>query len=677
MGVLSTQGIEFQLVADGQILDLFKDEDVFLSDNVTGLFDLGVIPADFTRQITLPGSKKNNAFFEHVYDISIQNPDIFATNIKVPAYLDFGGIYLSQGYLQLNKVNILGNKFIDSYEVTIYGAVSSFARQINRGFLNDLTSLSQYNHTSSFTNISSSWSGDLFDGSIVYPLADYGQGWIYSQGSTAIGIDDAVNGGAGQLSVMDFKPSIKVKNVWDAIFTEAGYSYSSSFINDGGFNDIYLLCNRQLRYPVYAGVDLETLGVAKISPVSASGQTDLKITEGTNTNLPWYNVQKDPSNVIGTNSSYTITLDHSSSLECTINLQISLSGSIGGPNLSFIVRDTGSLSLVSSTNLTQISSYFQDNTFNQFAEGTLAQDRTWELSEKFSTSQLGPGTYYFGLNWTDTFAAPYNNFTFILDKGGKPKSYLEINKIRQAADGRVIDIPLNMPYGTRGIKQIDFITSIQKKFNLVIYPSKSVRNQFIVESFNKWYNTGRRWDFNKYANLNDKIEVIPANNLAVNELNFADTLDQDYISQQFAKGANREYGKAYYVDQENFFSQGKFEVKTSLASTPLLYLQGTGLSGSVEGIAPTPPVSSFTFIIGPNGYSNANDACSNTYYFPTTVYAEYGNVDTVTKLYSDSNLTIPFNGQYSYWKWGYPYYYSKSVSFIDYDGNVYSTTECL
>ena len=175
MGVISTQGIEFQLVANGEILDLFQDEDIKLSDNVTGLFDLGVIPADFTRQITLPGTKKNNAFFEHVYDISVFNPDTFATNIKVPAYLDFGGLYLSQGYLQLNKVNLYANKFIDSYEVTLFGAVSSFAREVNRSFLNDLTSLSAYNHTSSYSNISASWAGQLFSGSIVYPLVEYGQ----------------------------------------------------------------------------------------------------------------------------------------------------------------------------------------------------------------------------------------------------------------------------------------------------------------------------------------------------------------------------------------------------------------------------------------------------------------------------------------------------------------------
>ena len=644
MGVTSTQGIQFQLVANGEILDLFQDEDIKLSDNVTGLFDLGIIPADFTRQITLPGTKKNNAFFEHVYDISVLNPDTFATNIKVPAYLDFGGLYLSQGYLQLNKVNLYANKFIDSYEVTVYGAVSSFAREINRGFLTDLDSLQAYNHTSSFTNISASWAGDLFSGSIVYPFADYGQGWKYAQG-TFNGIDDNSGGGANQLCVEDFKPSIKMKTVWDAIFNEAGYTYSSSFINDGGFDGIYLLCNRQLRYPVYAGVDLETLGLIRLSAISGSGQTDLNIPQATITNFPWYNIEKDPSNVVGNNSSYTINLEQSSSLQCTLNLSLTLSGSIGAPAVYFYMRQTGSLTVKSNNALVDINQYFSDNTYNMFAEGTLAQNRTYDVVTQFSTGLVPPGTYYFGLEWVDQFNAPYNNFTFILDKGGKSKSYLEVTKLRQGADGRVIDIPSNLPYGTRGIKQIDFLTSIQKKFNLVIYPSKSARNEFIVESFNNWYNKGRRWDFNKYVNLNDKLEVIPANNLAVNELNFGDTLDNDYISQQFSKGANREYGKSYYVDQENFFSQGKFEVKTSLASTPLLYVAGTGLSGSVEGINPT----ATQFYIGYLRVSSKPadiDTCSSTNYVP--FYTSTGYIESGLIAYYDEFGTQPITSYRSF-----------------------------
>lgn len=642
-GVISTQGFQFKLIADGVQLDLFQDEDIKLSNNVTGLFDIGVLPADFTRQLTLPGTKKNNAFFEHVYDISIDSPFLFATNIKVPAYFDFGGIYLSQGYLQLNKVTVTANKFIDSYEVTIFGALSSFGRDINRLYLTDLSSLAQYNHTSSYANIVESWntgSTGLFNRDIVYPLADYGQGWQYTPNEVWTGIDDNSSPQQG-LSVMDFKPAIRIKAVWDAIFETTGYTYSSSFWAQEWLNDVYMICNNSLRYPEYAGVDLETLGQCKISPFSGSGQTDLIIPQSTVTNLPWYNVQSDPSNVVGDNSSYTITLPQSSSIQGVINLNINLSGSLGGPALYLYVRETGSLSVASTTVLVNANQYFTDLTYHDFAAGNTGQNQTLQVSEKFGTALLGPGTYYFGLEWVDIFNAPYNNFLFTLDPNSKPQSYLEITRVRQAADNRVIDIPSNMPYGTSGIKLVDFISGIQKKFNLVIYPNNTKPNEFIVETFNNWYNKGEVKDFNKYINLDAPIDVIPANNFAVNKLNFGDTLDQDYISQQFAKGANREYGKIYYTDTQNFFSQGTFEVKTTFASEPLLYVQGTGLSGSVSGASPVPTkysVGNCKF-----GYSyTASDTCYSSANF--TAYTTSGTLDYGQIVYADAYGNNPITG---------------------------------
>jgi len=636
MGVLSTQGLEFQLVANGVILDLFKDEEILLSDNVTGLFDLGVIPADFTRQITLPGTKKNNAFFEHVYDISIVNPDIFATNIKVPAYLDFGGLYLSQGYLQLNKVNVFANKFIDSYEVTIFGAISSFAREINRNYLTDLGSLSQYNHTSSFNNISASWAGGLFSGSIVYPLAEYGQKLEYTAGDLFFGIDD----NEGALTVQDFKPAIKSKLVLDAIFNEAGYTYSSSFIDNGGLDDVYLVCNRALRYPVYSDINLETYGLISISPISGSGQTDLVVPSSTNTTLPWYNVTKDPSGILTNGNVYNLTVP--SALRGNLTLSLKLSGSLGGPQINLRVRDINTSTVVSDTTLVNFNNYFTQNTQAMFAEGANGQNKVYDISTPFNTSQLATGSYQFQIYWTNIYSTPYNNFTFTLDADGKPKSKLEITKVLNGADNKIMNIPLNMPFGTTGIKQIDFLTSIQKKFNLVIYPSKTVLNQFIIEPFNRWYNKGRRWNFNKFVNLNEKLEVIPANNLAVNELNFGDVLDQDYISQQFSKEANREFGKAYYTDLQNFFSQGKFEVKTSLASTPLLQITGTGLSGSVAGFNPTPSVifaGNYPMAINPS----VQDICNGFYDF-NPVYTTSGNVQFGDALYADAGGNILYTG---------------------------------
>ena len=581
MGIVSTQSFTFRLMAGNPAveLDTFDDEDILLSNNVTGLFDVGLLPSDFTRQISVPGTKVNNAFFEHAYDISIQSPFIFATNRKVPAYFDFDSVYLSQGYIQLNKVNVRSNKFIESYEITVYGSLSSFGRNINRAYLTDLTSLSQYNHTSSYDNIKASWSGSLFDGDIVYPLADYGTGWQYTSGEDFLGVDDA----QGALTVQDFKPAIRVKPVWDAIFDYAGYTYSSSFMNSSFLDDVYMICNNQLRYPIYPNVDLETFGVIKLGAISGSGMTDLNIPMNTYTTLPWVNELEDKGGFLN-NGAYTVTKE--SNLTGVVNLNFNVSCSInnlpGQINLRMI--NTGSLAIEGENTLV---------TINQFL-GQTAQSRTgginqtYELSEAVSFNAVGVGTYYFQI-WMNEYYVTTDP-TVTLDPGGTTKSYIQIKKVNQAADGRVIDIPSNMPFGTSGIKMIDFITSIQKKFNLVIYPDKTKPNQFIIETFNDWNSKGQILDFNQYINLDEKIEYIPANNLAVNELNFGDTLDGDYISQQFSKGANREFGKTYYTDTTNFYSQGKFEVKTSFASSPLLYVNGTGLSGSIQGIQPEPPV---------------------------------------------------------------------------------------
>jgi hypothetical protein len=645
MGVISTQGIKFQLVANDTILDLFKDEEILLSDNVTGIFDLGIVPADFTRQITLPGSKKNNAFFEHVYDISVQSPDTFATNVKVPCYIDFQGIYLAQGYLQLNKVVLYQNKFIDSYEVTIYGAVSSFAREVNRTFLTDMTSsLAQYNHTASYDNIVNSWSGSLFSGSIVYPFCDYGQKLIYSPDTLFTGIDS----NEGGMCVQDYKPAIRIRDVWDAIFNQYGYTYSGSFWQQSWLDNAYMLCNNKLRYPIFSEVDVETYGIGKIGPVS--GSTNNKLVSGTPFLLPWSNVLLNPGGNFRDNLVWGT--EYPTRVRGNINLNFEIVKTGNGnyvPTFELIAKNIDTGATTSTTTLVDINNYMTQVRDYDISQGNKTGTKNYEILAQYSTSTLSSGSYQFYLNYRQypLTGGPY--IDVYLNPSGSLKSYLTIDKANQIGEGFVMNIGSNMPFGTRGIKQIDFITAIQKKFNLVIYPSKTVRNEFVVESFNNWYNKGVQWDFNKYINLDKKIEVIPANNFAVNELSFGDQLDNDYVSQQFNKGANREFGKTYYIDTQNFFSQGKFDVKPSVSSSPLIYLQGTGVSGSAQSGGP------IAFSIGTNyglSYSTGQPytAC-NSYDAPFELFSSTGVLEPSAVLYFDAygNNVV----------WGYNYLIDK------------------
>ena len=134
--------------------------------------------------------------------------------------------------------------------------------------------------------------------------------------------------------------------------------------------------------------------------------------------------------------------------------------------------------------------------------------------------------------------------------------------------------------------------------------------------------------------------MIPANNLAVNKLNFGDTLDQDYISQQFSKAANREYGKTYYVDTTNFYSQGEFNVKTTFASDPLVRIAGTGLSGSVGGI--TAPITQYSAGTWNFTSAGALSACSSPFDF--VVYTANGLLTSGQVAYYDQYGITPITG---------------------------------
>ena len=670
MGVNSSKGFNFKLVANGKQLDLFQDETIEISNNVTGLFDIGILPSDFTRQIIIPGTKRNNSFFQHVYDISVQNPYLFSTNVKVPAYFDFDGVYLSQGYIQLNKVNVYANKFIQSYEITIYGTLSSFSRDINKLFLTDLSNLSKYNHTASYQNIRDSWDGDLFAGDIVYPLCDYGSGWTYTPTNNVPGIDDI----DGALSVQDFKPSIRVKAVLDAIFEYTGYSYSSEFFNLDWISELYMICNNSLKYPEFLDVNLENYGKIKLGAIEGIGMTDFQPTSTVITQFPWYNKLLDKTNIIGNNSSYFVQKDSALQGVLSLNLQISSSVNIA-TQTELHYWPTGSTPGGSG------SSYAVLPTFNQYMEDYAAANTGGgginlkeSITTSFVTSTIVPtGHYYFGIRYYPVSGTAPVQYT--IDPGGSTKSYLEITKATQAADGKIMNIPLNMPYGQNGIKLVDFIRGLQRKFNLVIYPDNTKQNHFIIEPFNSWYDKGEVKNFDKFINLDEIIGVTPANNLAVNKLEFGDLIGNDYIAQQFAKLNTREYGKTYYTDTQNFFSQGEFVVDTVFSNTPLTYLAGTGLSGSAEGITP-PSVTSYGYYVGDYGWFTPYDACANTSYYPNVLWGDTPSLAELTVLYNDSSLTSPYNGGNSYWKILPQFTTEYYVSYIQSDGVVGNPQPC-
>ena len=576
MGVFTTQGYRGKLVdkLTGTILDTFADEQIKVSNNILELFDIGEIPGTYTQQITLPGTKKNNAFFEQYYDISVWEPDIFNTNQVVEAYLDFDAFYLVNGYLQLNKVNVVENKFVDSYEVTLFGIISNFSIDTRSAFLTDLSSsLSVYNHTASYANITSSWGGGLFNGDIVYPMGEYGQKVYYSV------IDfDGIDDNSSALVVQDYKPAIRLKKVWDACFSEFGYTYTGSFWSEPFLNDVYLTLNNNLRTPVF-NPSIETYGQGKVSNVS--GSTPINLTAATSASFVFNSLAYNNDGKFAIGGGYTkYTVDQRTTLDMTLDLafKVTYTGGAGsGMPAWYIVWVKDSDGTVQDTQVLAgpINTYIT----------TIRDSRTTTTTETFNlkgvpivSATLPTGTYRIYIRYEVYGTA---NFSVQLNPDSSNLCQLAINRVRQAGDQQIMDIPSNMPFGTSGIKIMDFIRGIQKKFNLIIYPDKLNPNQFVVETFNNWYKQGKIKDFNRYINVKDKISFTPANQLGYNKIRFSDADDTDYVSTLFKRTNNRVYGESNFYDSGSYYSQGTLDVTTTLAQGPLGQVPGSVYTGSV------------------------------------------------------------------------------------------------
>jgi len=654
MAVASGRNKVFKLIARGTTLDLFNDETIKLSNNVTGLFDIGALPSDFTRQIQVPGTKKNNDFFQHVYDISVDEPYLFKTNEKVIAQFDFDGFYVAQGYMQLENVIVKENKFIESYTVSIFGLLSSFSRDLAQINLTNLDTLDKYNHTASMEVILETWSGSAADagivtnsgsfevGDIIYPIVDYGQGYTFQSATTRndFGIDNTGDDPGGQINVVDMKPMIRTKRVVEAIFSQSQYTFESDFFDSDVFDDQYLLCDNGNKRANYSGIDLNIEGLVKIAPISGSSVPLTLTTSGVSESLDFENTIFDPSFKMD-GAKYTMTRNFGTTgtsfgfpVEMEVSLKYLVTGSdstVSIPNLSLFFKEDPQSGSFNGPIVPL--AFMNEQMYRRLIGKAGTGEEEFDLEQKIQVT-LARGVQYDPQIFIDGFQTANTSADVIIGPGGNAESYLEVTKMTEIADYRIMQIPPNMPFATKGITSLEFLQGLQKKYNLQIYPSKTKPRHFIIKQFNDWYKEGRVVDIDSFVDLNKKIKVTPANNLGVKNLEFGDTPDIDFLSQNFTKTNNREYGKTYYTDTQNFFSQGELKVQTTMSASPLRYVGGSGVIGTgalTQGTA---------YNTYPGG--TASQACGGLSCF-TLYHNGTGTLPTVgDRIFMDANMTVPF-----------------------------------
>jgi hypothetical protein len=198
-------------------------------------------------------------------------------------------------------------------------------------------------------------------------------------------------------------------------------------------------------------------------------------------------------------------------------------------------------------------------------------------------------TKTFSLNAGDTLKIKWNYSVGAVSYGAEPSA--TINLIGNGANdytGTGVELvsvgtslvgdTVLMQWNAPDMKQIDFITSIQKMFNLAFVPDRTLPNTLRIEPLVEYIGSGNTLDWTDKLDLSKDITYYPTTDLQKAKFTFTYTEDSDYYNTVY-KDHGHIYG-SYEVTENDFevineFATGEEKVELAFAPTPSRAVENT------------------------------------------------------------------------------------------------------
>ena len=508
-----------QTIDEYDVLDLYDDIPIKINKSFAELQDISKKNSDYSVGLRLPGTKKNNRFFENFYNVDNVSY-YFDVTRKVQCDVLINDESFFTGYLRLNNVSVLNSKV--EYDVTLFSTVSDLYGQIGNKLLKDLNFRDPdyfFNHTFTRDNTLYGWryeslkSTNVVPSTYFYPVAH--NGYVYSEQNNRLAVQTGTTSGTtiytttklgswattaaaytdgsqqGHINSVDdgvrdnqLKPALNVYSLFQLIFKENGYSIKSDFLTTPWAKLLYMYGYFSDNNPKisYTAPPLSTFGPSGV---------DLVYTQTGTTNIGFTVVKE------GTGTPAL----------CDTNI-------------------TGTLSV--------------RNIFFGFV-----------IPFNFT---IPANTATYGLNWSAGYSL--YNVTSSVGVSNRPLNYLpsQSGTTVDIVDGEYLDMNTLI---NPDIKQIDFVSSIAKKFNLVFIPNKENPNEIIVEPYEYYVGKGNTYDWTDKLSFDKGFTVQPAQNFVESEIYLSDKEDGDAGNDEFKKTNARIYGRNIVYNPTEFKSSQK------------------------------------------------------------------------------------------------------------------------
>jgi hypothetical protein len=597
-------------------IDLYENEKMHLNYKFTDLTDFASV-GNYSREFRVPASKTNTDFFGAIFNVNFDG--WFDFRKKVEATLTVNTIPIASGHVQVKKLYWQSGKLFE-FEVVFFGEVPNLARLLNEKKLKDIESI-----------VAGDLDYDLLHENVETPPNDYTiltlcDKWNLTsynpEGQPVYSPSDTTFDNYKPLYVGHMTPAVKAQYLFDEIMSDAGLQYSSDYLGEI-LEDVYV--------PFVNGQYLN----------SSLGLNDIASNLGLASNLnniafannnQYYNLytqftEYEDAGNDWSSGIYTAPFTGTFTFRCWIN---GTATSTGGTNVGNVLfgfhpkvnnvfsdQDTFTYSLGTSTT----------NTLSSIANITLELTQGDQVKFVFGAQPFTSGNGTMEIDFTGNANVGYTG------------TGVELVSVGTALTGDTVLMEFNAP----DMKQIDFITSIQKMFNLVFVADKTLPNTLRIEPMVKYIASGNTLDWSHKLDLSKDIMYSPTTDLQKAKFTFTYAEDSDFFNSVY-KDNGRTYGR-YKVTESDFevineFATGEEKVELAFASTPSAPVENTDvvvpkfLNAEGQFVQPKPRILYYFADFFVNMYDEVSDSVI------VTAVKCLNNYSTMNATVSDKDLNF-------------------------------------
>lgn len=542
-------------------LDLYDNQNLNITLQINDISDVTKKTASYSKTITLPGTKTNNAIFEYQFDINIatQLSDIYFEK-KVDAVIVYDSIPIRYGFLSLKKINKLGD--LIEYEVEFISNNANIAKSCGSNYIfgnedvsNDID-VSEFDHILNISNLKHSWDSSGVSNGYIYPILDY-----YYRNPVSYSLP------LNQIHIENLRPSLFVKVLFDKIFDKYGYTYTSSFLNSAPFTELiipfnsgkYILDDSTI-YNRYCEANLSGTyeGTTQFNvnfniDVKANTIVQDNLSSFNTTNGRWTCMEGGVYNIL-----FDVAFDITDIVENIDGDHYIFSG-INKITLMLYRKRNNIFTLITTEELElQTGEVTLPLSYNMTIFST---DLNIRVNDEFSLI-LRKNESSITIYGTDIETFTTFKFTSIVFKASATDDLTYV-------EGNLIE--MRKMFGSNKVKQIDFISSIFKMFNLWIEEDSFTKNNFYIEPREDYLLAGDNEDWTDKIDFSKGLEINRLDELINKNMRLTYSADDDELNENYTKETKEIYGTK--IEYNEIMSTDELKLDIIFSPTPVFYDQ--------------------------------------------------------------------------------------------------------